>query len=447
MQKRSLTLFDLSPGKVLLDRWKIVRTNRTGGMAATFAAEDLDGTLRELQIYSTVLFERRGDADEFAAAMARWLAVKHPHVLRAVAVERHEDGSVLYATDMPLGRALRELKVEGEAWDPARVVALGVELCAGLSEIHANGLVHGDVKPHTVHISDDGRAVLVDCGITPALWSAKHLGEKTALIGTPFLSGFYSKDFIIEAVHESHRWGATYAYGCVLIGVFVTAFYTFRMVFMTFHGAPRWSADHDNDHDHGHGHGGAPHESPWVVTLPLVLLAIPSLAIGYLTVQPVLFGGYFGEAIRVLERNDVLAELATHFHDPASFALSAIGHPPLWLAFAGVVSAWYLFLRNPQLAARIGASLRPIGRVLDNKYYFDWFNENVIAAGSRLLGRSLWRAGDQALIDGALVNGSAHLVGALAATVRRVQTGYLYTYAFWMMIGLAALLAWFLLIA
>ena len=268
-----------------------------------------------------------------------------------------------------------------------------------------------------------------------------------ALIGTPFLSGFYSKDFIIEAVHESHRWGATYAYGCVLIGVFVTAFYTFRMVFMTFHGAPRWSADHDNDHDHGHGHGGAPHESPWVVTLPLVLLAIPSLAIGYLTVQPVLFGGYFGEAIRVLERNDVLAELATHFHDPASFALSAIGHPPLWLAFAGVVSAWYLFLRNPQLTARIGASLRPIGRVLDNKYYFDWFNENVIAAGSRLLGRSLWRAGDQALIDGALVNGSAHLVGALAATVRRVQTGYLYTYAFWMMIGLAALLAWFLLIA
>ena len=186
MQKRSLTLFDLSPGKVLLDRWKIVRTNRTGGMAATFAAEDLDGTLRELQIYSTVLFERRGDADEVAAAMSRWLPVKHAHVLRAVAVDRHEDGSVLYATDMPLGRALRELKVEGEAWEPARVVALGLELCAGLAEIHANGLVHGDVKPHTVHVSDEGRAVLVDCGITPALWSAKHLGEKTALIGTPF---------------------------------------------------------------------------------------------------------------------------------------------------------------------------------------------------------------------------------------------------------------------
>ncbi|MBM4233909.1 MAG: NADH-quinone oxidoreductase subunit L, partial [Gammaproteobacteria bacterium] len=143
-----------------------------------------------------------------------------------------------------------------------------------------------------------------------------------ALIGTPFLSGFYSKDFIIEAVHESTRWGATYAYWCVLLGVFVTAFYTFRMVFMTFHGAPRWHAEHAHDrHDHGHG-GGTPHESPWVVTLPLVLLAIPSLAIGYLTVQPVLFGGYFGDAIQVLEANDVLKELASHFHDPASFALA-----------------------------------------------------------------------------------------------------------------------------
>jgi NADH-quinone oxidoreductase subunit L len=279
-----------------------------------------------------------------------------------------------------------------------------------------------------------------------------------ALIGTPFLSGFYSKDFIIEAVHESHRWGATYAYWCVLIGVFVTAFYTFRMVFMTFHGTPRWvQADaHGDDHghgdghgdDHGHGHGGGtPHESPWVVTLPLILLAIPSLAIGYLTVQPVLFGGYFGEAIQVLEKNDVLAELAGHFHDPASFALAAVGHAPLWLALGGVVAAWYLVLKSPQTAARIGTALAPIGRVLDNKYYFDWFNEKVLAAGSRALGRVFWKAGDQTLTDGALVNGSVHLVGALASVVRRVQTGYLYSYAFWMMIGLAALLAWFLLFA
>ncbi len=277
-----------------------------------------------------------------------------------------------------------------------------------------------------------------------------------ALIGTPFLSGFYSKDFIIEAVHESHRWGATYAYWCVLIGVFVTAFYTFRMVFMTFHGAPRWAQpdahghadDHAHADDHGHGHGGGtPHESPWVVTLPLVLLAIPSLAIGYFTVQPLLFGGQFGDAIQVLERNDVLAELASHFHDPASFALAAVGHPPLWLAIAGVVSSWFLFLKSPQTAERLGAVFAPLRRVLDNKYYFDWFNEKVLAAGSRGLGRVFWKAGDQTLIDGALVNGSAHLVGSLANVVRRVQTGYLYSYAFWMMIGLAALLAWFLLFA
>jgi NADH-quinone oxidoreductase subunit L len=264
-----------------------------------------------------------------------------------------------------------------------------------------------------------------------------------ALIGTPFLSGFYSKDFIIEAVHESDRWGAGYAYWCVLIGVFVTAFYTFRMIFMTFHGAPRWAHD---DHGH-HGHGGTPHESPWVVTLPLVLLAIPSIVIGYLTVQPVLFGGYFAGAIVVLERNDVLAELATHFHDPASFALAAVGHPPLWLALAGVLSAWYLFLKNPAAAARLAGVFAPVRKLLDNKYYFDWFNENVLAAGSRLLGRVFWKAGDQTLIDGALVNGSANLIGALSGVVRRIQTGYLYSYAFWMMIGLAGLLAWFLVFA
>jgi NADH-quinone oxidoreductase subunit L len=278
-----------------------------------------------------------------------------------------------------------------------------------------------------------------------------------ALIGTPFLSGFYSKDFIIEAVHESNRWGATYAYWCVLLGVFVTAFYTFRMVFMTFHGAPRWAQGHENHdhhahddhghddhgHDHGHGHG-TPHESPWVVTLPLVLLAIPSLAIGYLTVQPVLFGGYFGDAIQVLPQNDVLRELATHFHDPFSFALEAIKHPPLWLALGGVAAAWFLFLKSPTSADRLAALFSPIRPLLDNKYFFDWFNEKVLATGSRGLGRVFWKAGDQAVIDGTLVNGSAQLVGALAGVIRKVQTGYLYSYAFWMMIGLAALLAWFL---
>jgi NADH-quinone oxidoreductase subunit L len=287
-----------------------------------------------------------------------------------------------------------------------------------------------------------------------------------ALIGTPFFSGFYSKDFIIEAVHESNRWGATYAYWCVLAGVFVTALYTFRMVFMTFHGTPRWGqgaaggghdahghhddAQHDHAHDdhahdgHGEQHHGAPHESPWVVTLPLVLLAVPSVLIGYLTVQPVLFGGYFGEAIQVLPRNDVVAALGAHFPGPLAFGLSAVTHPPFWLALAGVVAAWYLFLRRPDLASGIGAKLSGLGRVLDNKYYFDWFNENVLAAGSRALGRLFWKAGDQAVIDGALVNGSAGLVALLAGVVRRIQTGYLYSYAFWMVIGLALLLGWFL---
>ncbi len=277
-----------------------------------------------------------------------------------------------------------------------------------------------------------------------------------AAIGTPFFSGFYSKDFIIEAAHGSQRWGATYAYWCVLIGVFVTALYSFRLIFMTFHGEPRWGQGgaaqahhgHDGDahDDHGHGHGhGAPHESPWVVTLPLILLAVPAVAIGYLTVQPLLFGGFFGDAIQVLQKNDVVRELASHFHGPASFALQAPLHPPFWLASAGVLVAWFTVLKRPHALDGFAAALAPLRRVLDNKYYFDWFNENVLAAGSRALGRIFWKAGDQALIDGALVNGSAGLVGALAGVVRRVQTGYLYTYAFWMVIGLALLLGWFLL--
>ena len=275
-----------------------------------------------------------------------------------------------------------------------------------------------------------------------------------ASIGTPFFSGFYSKDFIIEAAHESQRWGATYAYLCVLAGVFITALYTFRMIFMTFHGEARWGQgaaahghdDHGHD-DHGHddhGHGGTPHESPWVVTLPLVLLAIPAVAIGYLTVGPMLFGGFFGESIQVLPRNDVVAALASHFHGPAAFALAAPTHPPFWLALAGVLTAWWVVIKRPHALDDLEAPLVPLRRVLDNKYYFDWFNEHVLAAGSRGLGGVFWKAGDQTLIDGALVNGSAGLVGVLAGVVRRVQTGFLYTYAFWMVIGLALLLGWFL---
>jgi NADH-quinone oxidoreductase subunit L len=303
-----------------------------------------------------------------------------------------------------------------------------------------------------------------------------------ALIGTPFFSGFYSKDAIIEAVGESHRWGAQYAYWCVLGGVFVTALYTFRMIFMTFHGPERFrhahghassdtTAAHEQEdkkpsahgtqpaqlhgHDavhapaasHGHddhGHGGDPHESPPVVTIPLIALAIPSLLIGFVTVGSVLFGNYFGDAIQVLERNNVVGELARDFHGPVEFALHGFVSLPFWFALAGVVTAWVFFLWKPSLADGVARSFGWLRRLLIEKYYFDWFNQNVVAALTRLIGYGLWKGGDQALIDGALVNGSASTVGWFGSVLRRVQSGYLYSYAFWMVIGLAVLLGWFL---
>ncbi len=258
-----------------------------------------------------------------------------------------------------------------------------------------------------------------------------------ALIGTPFFSGFYSKDALIEAVAESHRVGAGYAYFCVLGGVFITALYTFRMIFMTFHGEERLD-HHAKDHFHDVG---------WDMKAPLVALAIPSLLIGFFTVQPVLFGGWFGDAIQVLEHNDVIAEIGHHFHGPVAFALHGPMGAPFWLALGGVVTAWLFFLKNPSWAAAWESRLSGLHTVLVNKYYFDWFNENVLARASRGLGSVLWKAGDQAVIDGTLVNGSAKLVGWLAGVTRRVQTGYLYSYALWMVVGLAVLLAWFLLSA
>jgi NADH-quinone oxidoreductase subunit L len=299
-----------------------------------------------------------------------------------------------------------------------------------------------------------------------------------ALIGTPGFAGFYSKDTIIEAVHASHRWGATYAYWCVLLGVFVTALYTFRMIFMTFHGPERFRSvavagdDHGKvthaavasqvttsghgatghvataGHDDAHGHDDhgpiEPHESPWVVTVPLIALAIPSIFIGMLTAGPILFGGYFGDAIRVLERNDVLQELGREFNGPWQMALEGFAGLPFWLAAAGVLCAWLFFLKKPQWADAAARTFAPIRTLLVNKYYFDWFNEKVISALARGVGFTLWKGGDQVLIDGVLVNGSAATVSWLGSIVRRIQSGYLYAYAFWMVIGLAALLGWFL---
>jgi NADH-quinone oxidoreductase subunit L len=264
-------------------------------------------------------------------------------------------------------------------------------------------------------------------------WTA--LVGALALIGTPFFSGFYSKDALIDAVGNSHRFGAGYAYWCVLLGVFVTALYTFRMMFLTFHGPERLD-HHTKEHFHDVG---------WDMKGPLVALAIPSLVIGYLTVQPVLFGGYFGDAIRILEQHDVVGELKQEWQGPFAFALhSFLGFAP-WLAALGVFSAWYFILYRPQAGDAVRERFTGINRVLNNKYYFDWFNENVLAPLARGIGTVLWRGGDEGVIDGGLVNGTTGLIERLAGAGRLLQSGFLYSYAFWMIIGLAALLGWFLL--
>ncbi len=269
-----------------------------------------------------------------------------------------------------------------------------------------------------------------------------------ALVATPFFSGFYSKDAIIEAVGLSHRWGSTYAYWCVLFGSFITSLYTFRLLFMTFHGEERFrhaAAAHGHD-EHGHEAHGAhePRESPLVVTLPLIALAIPSLVIGYLTVGTVLYGNYFGSAIMVRPQNDVLAQMAAGYHGPLRLALEGLVGWPFLFALAGFATAWLFFLRRPDLADAAAVKFAWLKRILDQKFYFDWFNEQVIARLGRGLGTGLWKVGDQGVIDGALVNGTAASVGWFGGVVRRVQSGYLYSYAFWIVIGLAALLGWFL---
>ena len=255
-----------------------------------------------------------------------------------------------------------------------------------------------------------------------------------ALIGFPAMSGFFSKDLIIEAVHGSHIEGATYAYWCVLIGVFVTALYSFRLVFMTFHGKERMD-EHTREHLH---------ESPWAVTLPLVALAIPSAVIGWITVGPVVFDDFFAGVITQSPRGP-LAELGTGFHGAGAFVLHALASPALYLAAAGVVTAWFLYRKRPDIPESLRQRYAGLYRLLENKYYFDWFNENVIAAGARSFGRNLWKRGDERVIDGALVNGSAGLVGTIAGIVRHAQTGLLYHYAFAMVIGLSLLLGWLLL--
>ncbi len=280
----------------------------------------------------------------------------------------------------------------------------------------------------------------------PITWITSLLGS-LALIGTPLFSGFYSKDSIIEAVHKSDLWGAQFAYWAVVAGVFVTAFYSFRMYFLVFHGKEHFRhkpfpGEHDH-HDDGHHEPHTPHESPWVVWLPLVLLAIPSVVIGYVTIQPMLHGEFFKDSIFVdAARHPAMKELGEMFHGAWAMALHGLMTAPFWLALAGVVTAYVFYMVKPEIPAAIKARTGFINRVLENKYYFDAFNEKVLAAGARLIGTGLWKGGDAAVIDGVVINGTARGVGAIASIVRLFQTGYLYWYALVMILGVIGLMTW-----
>ncbi|MDI3511380.1 NADH-quinone oxidoreductase subunit L [Hydrogenophaga bisanensis] len=287
----------------------------------------------------------------------------------------------------------------------------------------------------------------------PITWITSLLGT-LALIGTPLFSGFYSKDSIIEAVHFSNLPGSGFAYFAVLAGVFVTSFYSFRLYFLVFHGKERYDqnpdAHHDDHHhdDHGHHGDGKPHESPWVVTVPLLLLAIPSVVIGYLTIQPMLFGDFLKDAITInAAAHPAMTKFAEIFHGPLSMAAHALSTPPLYLALAGAVSAWYMYLINPAVPAAFARALRPLIVILENKYYMDWFNENVLARGARALGVGLWKGGDRGVIEGGVVNASWKLIGAISGVVRRLQSGYLYHYALMMIVGVLLFMTWFVWLA
>jgi NADH-quinone oxidoreductase subunit L len=282
----------------------------------------------------------------------------------------------------------------------------------------------------------------------PITWITSLLGS-LALIGTPFFAGFYSKDSIIEAVAESHLPGAGFAHLAVLAGVFVTAFYSFRMYFLVFHGQERYDQNPDahhahDDHHDDHGHDHSPHESPWVVTVPLLLLAIPSVVMGYLTIDPMLYGEFFKDAIFInADKHPAMHALAHEYHGAVAMAVHAFSTLPFWLALAGVASSYYMYMVNPAVPAAIKRVCQPIYTLLENKYYLDWFNENVLARGARALGTGLWKVGDQAIIDGGIVNGSWKLVGWVSSVTRGIQSGYLYHYALVMILGVFLLMTWF----
>ena len=284
-------------------------------------------------------------------------------------------------------------------------------------------------------------------------WITSLIGS-LALIGTPFFSGFYSKDSIIEAAKLSHIPGSDFAYFAVLAGVFVTAFYSFRMYFLVFHGKERWMEAKDDhhdhahdDHDHHHGLGpkDVPHEQAWVVTLPLILLAIPSVVIGYIAIDPMLFNGFFNGVIFVdSAAHPVMQELAKDFRGATEMAIDSLTSLPFILALSGVVLSWFFYMKRPDIPAAIQSKCGLILYVLENKYGFDRFNEKVFAAGSRFIGGKLWTIGDVQLIDGIMVNGTANLIGRLSKVIRGLQSGLIYHYAFAMIIGVFLLLTLFM---
>ncbi len=299
----------------------------------------------------------------------------------------------------------------------------------------------------------------------PITWLTFLIGS-LALIGTPFLSGFYSKDSIIEAVALSHLPWSGFAYFAVVAGVFVTAFYSFRLYFLVFHGEEHFGKAHSVAHDsqntpqddhtdihvahddhHGLAPGQKPHETSWVVWMPLVLLAFPSVVIGYLTVEPMLFDNYFKGAIFINhELHPSMEELKHEFHGAWDMTMHGLSSLPFWLALTGVVMAWVFYLKIPSIPEAIKQKFGFIYTVLDNKYYFDRFNDWFFASGARKASRFLWKFGDIKLIDGLMVNGTARLVGMFSNLLRRIQTGYIYHYAFSMIIGVFLLLTirtWF----
>jgi NADH-quinone oxidoreductase subunit L len=271
----------------------------------------------------------------------------------------------------------------------------------------------------------------------PVTWITALVGS-LALIGFPGFSGFFSKDAIIFAVDHTHRFGAEYASALLTLGVLITAFYSFRMYFLVFHGKERME-QHTRHHLR---------ESPWVVTIPLILLAIPSVVIGWMTAEPLLFGDWFKNAIYVAPQHNVLDRLQEHyFHGELGFVLHGLTGFPFWLAMGGLGLAayvyWYLFARNPRVEDYLRIRFDWLYYILDRKYGFDDFNQMVFGSGAQGIGKLLWKAGDRGLIDGMLVNGSAKTVGRFAARIRTLQTGYLYHYAIAMIVGLVGLLTIF----